>query len=283
MTRVYELCRILSLDVVLGAVLSGAMVAHVVGVDMPWVWWWALPLSVWVIYTTDHLLDAYRLKDKAHTPRHLFHHRYFVPLAVLWGIGLLLCLTVIPYFAPGWLWKFGMVMGVLVLIHLGLVTLIGARVSMVFTKEFGVGMIYSVGVWGGPMAKAWPVGPEIWIGLGQFTLLALINLLVFSTYEYEIDKLDGHTSFVRAIGKSRAIQLMYVMGITILVAGVGVSIQYPEPRIWEMEGTLLAMLAILFGVIALPDYFGASERYRSWADAIFLLPGWIVLMDLFFH
>lgn len=248
------------------------MVAQLVGQPMPWVWWLALPLSVWVIYTTDHLLDAYRLQARASTPRHRFHHRHFRPIALLWGLGLLSCLSWIPWLAPPRLLWFGLGMGGLVLLHLGLVFLVKDRTSLLLIKELGVGGIYAAGVWGGPLVlhpEHWPPGVGAWFG--QFFLLAMINLLAFSMYEHDIDERDGHTSFVRAIGLGRTRRLILGLGLGVLALGAwrgGVGAQAAG-----VQGVYALMLGVLWLVSFQPHWFAPGERYRIWGDAVFFLPG----------
>ena len=269
---IYRYVRILSLDVVGGALASGAMVVRLVGEPMPWMWWVALPLSVWVIYTTDHLLDAYRLKGRASTLRHRFHHMHFRAIGLIWALGLLSCLSWIPWLAPLRLLWFGLGMGGLVLLHLALVFWVKDRISLLLIKELGVGGIYSLGVWGGPLLlhpAQWPPGIG-WL-FGQFFLLAMINLLLFSMYEYEIDERDGHTSFVRAIGRGGTRKL--ILGLGCLVMLFGVLAQSEAPWRWAVQGVMLAMLLVLWLVSFVPQWFAPRERYRIWGDVVFLFPG----------
>ena len=85
---------ILSIDVVIGSVLCGAFVIQVLDMEPGFAWWIVLPISVWIIYTLDHMIDGYRLKENAHTYRHYFHFKYIKPLAyvilVLSAINLIL-------------------------------------------------------------------------------------------------------------------------------------------------------------------------------------------------
>jgi 4-hydroxybenzoate polyprenyltransferase len=274
----YAIFRNLSVDVALGGIASGAMVVWMLDANMPWIWWVALPMAVWVIYTTDHLLDAYRLKEKAHTPRHLFHHKYFKPIRVVWVLGMVSCLTWVVYFSPKELIFLGFGMGGLVILHLGLVWLIGNRVSWMFHKELGVGLIYTLGVWGGPMV----LSPEkvdivVWLFFIQFLLMALINLLVFSQYEAQTDEKDGQTSFVLAIGPQRTrflvtalLALSFVIGLYLFRTGIS----YRYAVVQAMYGCMLVILAF---VAFVPSLFGPRERYRAWADGAFIIPALVWL------
>lgn len=274
--------RMLSLDVVLGALASGSMVVYLLEVRMPVLWWWVLPISVWVIYTADHLMDAYRLKAGAHTDRHLYHNHHFRAIGIVWGLLLLSCLTWIPWQLPASITRLGWAMGGIVLIHLALVSLIGNRVSWFFHKELGVAGVYAAGVWGGPVS-VWgqvPGMPERLLFV-QFLLLALFNLLLFSLYEIQTDELDGHTSFVRAIGQRSTRVLLAGIGFMILMAGgISTSLSGGDFRIVTVQGLYALMLLVLLASAYFPAYFGQHERYRAWGDVVFIFPGMVGMMSL---
>ncbi|MEM7658016.1 MAG: hypothetical protein AAF399_17960 [Bacteroidota bacterium] len=278
--HLYRTGQLLSVDVALGALAGGSLAAWWTRQEMPILWWMALPVSVWVIYTLDHLLDAYRLKDQAHTDRHLFHHQHFRAIAAAWTLAFLTCVLVFPWWLPLPMIWFALGMGGLVLIHLGLVKLIGDRISHFFHKEIGVAVIYTAGVWGGPLSLMTSgISVEIWLLLLQYFLLALINLLIFSTYEHDIDEIDGHTSFVRAIGTGGAQKL--IGGIVVMVVGIGIAFLWNSPRLTDavlMQVILMSMLALLTWVAFAPGLFQTHERYRLWGDLVFLIPGVIWLI-----
>lgn len=280
MRRILDILRILSIDVVVGTWASGSMVIWWLDCDMPLAWWIALPLSVWVIYTADHLLDAYRLQDRAHTARHLFHHEHFQIIGIIWLLGLVTCVALIPWFLTKEILYFGFFMGLLVLGHLGLVSLIGNRISWLFHKELGVGFIYASGIWGAPILICQGgFDPEILFSFVQFLLLALINLLIFSAYEWDTDELDGHTSFVRAIGLQNTRRL--IAGMIFVIIGLGIGLITSRPitsEILTLQGTYLLMLFVLFLISFFPTWFSEQERYRLWGDAVFIFPAWLYLI-----
>ena len=271
--------NLLSLDVAAGAIACGSMVVCLLGVHMPSAWWLALPLSVWVIYTADHLMDAYRLKDKAHTARHLFHHQHFRFISLVAAIALLFCLGWVPFHLPVRMVYFGLAMGAGVLIHLGLVSWIGDRISPFFHKELGVGLIYTAGVWGGPLSLAGDISAGIWFACAQFFLLVMFNLFLFSLYEIRSDEIDGHTSFVRAIGASAARKALLGLGSGIVGLGILALKGAGDTQILlAVQGVYAVMLAVLLAIAFLPHYFGRRARYRYWGDAIFILPILVWLM-----
>ena len=268
----YTPIQILSIDVVLGALLTGNMGAKLLEIDMPWSWWVVFPVSIWVFYTGDHLLDAYRLGSKAHTLRHQFHFRYF---SILCGVvlGLLLLVGVVSFFAPSPLLRLGFFLGCLGIVHLGLSFVLQNTISKWLQKELGVALIYTLGVWGGP-AMLYPDNlpiPYLVIAC-QFFFLALINLLLFSLYEIETDTLDGHTSFVRAIGKESAKR--WVMGISFAICLLTF---WLIPRIWPdykwlfSQGISLGIGTIFLFILFFPNWFKEKNRYRFWGDGAFLM------------
>ncbi len=272
--------RHLSIDVVLGALASGSMIVWLLSKPMPWIWWLALPMAVWVIYTSDHLMDAWRLKDRAHTPRHLFHHQYFWPIAIVWLVLLVSCVSWVAMLVPSEMLYLGFAMGGVVLLHLALVSLIGSKVSWLLHKELGVGLIYALGVWGGPfvMYEELRLLAPLLLFV-QFFLLCMINLLFFSLYEKETDQWDGHTSVVLAIGKKRTLHIILFLAVCVLGIGAGVLWdQEFESSYLVIEGIYVLMLSLLLAICYKPSFFGKKERYRYFGDGAFLLP---VLVWLF--
>lgn len=272
--KAYSYLQLLSIDVILGALLSGMMAARLLAVQMPAYWYWVLPLSVWVIYTTDHLMDARRLKENAHTPRHLFHYRYFKQIGLVWGLGILLCTLYVPWIISAKILYFGLGMGALVLVHLGLVYLIGDRIAWFIHKELGVGAIYAAGVWGAPLVLTeGPIASWMLCAAAQFFLLALLNLLIFSFYERETDALDQHTSFVRALGEKRTRQLIVLLGISIVLLGLWGGFEAAVPPFYVIVQLIYSlMLALLLWVFFDERRFRFAERYRLWGDGVFLFP-----------
>ena len=276
--RGYAFLRLLSLDVVAGAVGSGIMVSRFVRADMTWPFYLVLGLSVWLIYTLDHLLDAYRLRENASTPRHQFHFKYLRLLSLVWLLAAIGTAFLAVWQLPPEGILFGLAMGGLTILHLLIVKLVGDKTSPFLIKEFGVAFIYSAGVWGIPiLATGLWANPLVLLSFAQFLLLALTNLLEFSWFEVESDTQDGQTSFVRALGKGRSRRVILIMlGLTGLV--IFLTTALAEPHTGEAWLTYrvalvhLLMSTLLAALILFPRYFQFHERYRSFGDGAFLIP-----------
>jgi hypothetical protein len=71
--------NILSLDVVAGAVAGALFFGEILQVQLSFSVLTALGLTVWIIYTLDHLRDAKQILNVASTDRHRFHQEHFKP------------------------------------------------------------------------------------------------------------------------------------------------------------------------------------------------------------
>ena len=267
-----RLIQILSLDVVLGACVSTVFVAQFVAAPISFASLVALAICVWLIYTADHLLDAYRLGKKvAHTARHRYHQTRFRAIAVAWGVVALLGVGVLFFLTPR-------------LIYYGLLLTAGVGVYFALTqyttwtqwlpKEFITALLYTTGVFLPSLAVY--ESPLYW-NLGvlffQYFFLALGNLLLFSWFETDIDQQDGHESFARRVGRP----LTYNM-VLLCLAAVVASTVLMLILITTSSTSLAAQLTVLtMGLVLLviawrPDYFRPDHRYRWLGDGIFLLP-----------
>lgn len=255
----------------LGALVNGLFAAKIVGATMPIAWYWVLPAATWCVYTLDHLLDAHRIGAQAHTGRHRYHYQHAQTLWVALTVVSVTCLW--AFWLPTRVIVFGIVVCVCVGLHLALVKWVGNRISKLLAKEVGVGLVYVAGVWGAPILLA-PASLTLVQGLlpAQFLALALINLLIFSSYEQLTDTRDGHTSFVQAIGTRATQRIILGLGVFVLMTSavqfyIGID---NVPRIFLAAYPL--MLALLWWISFDTRRFRPHERYRVVGDGVFLLP-----------
>ena len=266
------LIQILSLDVVLGAGVSTVFVAKFLVAPIPYSSLLALCVCVWLIYTADHLLDAYALgRSVAHTARHRYHQTRFKTIALAWGAVALLGIGIL-FYLPGKLILYGSALAALVLLYAVLLKYTTLRTW--FPKEFATALFYTTGVFlpaitthGAPLP--WSASVLFF----QYLFLALANLLLFSWYEADIDRQDGHPSFVLSAGQPLTRVLIYgclaAVGVSsVVLLGAVATTQVTA----VMQGTLLIMTLILLALTLWPAYFRQHERYRLLGDGIFVLP-----------
>jgi hypothetical protein len=278
----YEIARLLSIDVALAALGGGVMAVRVIGTSPRSAFFLLLPLSVWVVYTLDHLLDAQRMGSNAPTPRHRFHftHRWWLSITVAMIavfcdiVGLVELSWSGVYFGIGIASLFG--------VHELLVKFAGDRASPLLMKEIGVAVIFTAGTWGLPLVLHLQLGrridPAAVILMLQYLLLAIVNLIEFSIYEHKLDTRGGQTSFVRGIGRARARWIAQILlGVQPLLAVVTV-IFHPSAVVWTAQVIDLTMAVGLASILLFPRFFARTERYRMVGDGVFVLPllMWVV-------
>jgi len=270
----YAAVRLLSLDVSFGALAGGAMVARFLSQAMHPSWYVVLPLAVWVVYTWDHLLDAHRMGNRASTIRHRFHATHFRSLFGATVLGAAVATLLAARFLGTTGVLFGIGMAGFAFGHFVFIRFVGRRTSPFLVKELGVGLVYSFGIWGLPLLNSSTSTSTVvvWIAAGQFLLLAFANLIEFSIFERDIDKADGHTSWVLALGTRRSIRVVWAVLVSAVLLGVGVLFTYGGAPLWRLQLTYLAMTLILSALLLRHDWFARQERYRAWGDGAFLLP-----------
>ena len=267
-----SLIQVLSLDVVLGACVGTVFVAKFLVVPIPFASLLALGLCVWLIYTADHLRDAYQLKRRvAHTARHRYHQTRFKAIAVAWTLVALLGLIVL-FFLPLRLIYYGV--GLVVAVAIYFVLTQRTSLARWLPKEFMTALLYTTGIFLPSLAAyAEPLYWNIGILFFQYFFLALANLLLFSWFEVEIDKQDRYESFALSVGRllthNIVLLCLSAVVITSLFMLLVVSTSFAS---LVAQGTILLMGLVLLLIALRPTYFQHHQRYRFLGDGIFLLP-----------
>lgn len=275
MTLILKYIRFLSLDVALGGVLLSIAVARYIGVVMPASVPLCLGIAIWVIYTIDHLIDAFKSEEEPSIERHMFHKKYSRLLitalvtVVAGGIYQVLSLPTITFF-------YGMALLLAVLFYFVVIYFF----RRFYLKEFFVAMVYALGIFVGPLSLT---GGVVTYALAmvfvQVFLLALINLVLFSLFEIEQDKADKNASIVLKMGPEKTQQMLKILFALLLTVQVFVLVDI-EGHLYESAFQLMfvAMTGVLFALQHWPGYFSENERYRLLGDGIFFLPAiWLLL------
>jgi hypothetical protein len=256
----YRTLNFLSLDVVAGAICSALFFAKLHHTPVVPNGTLILALAVWIIYSADHLLDAARMQGKASTGRHLFHQRYF-HIILIGVIVAALVETILITYLPKFVVIRGVVAGAVIVGYLL------AQKQLYPIKELIAAMLYCVGV----------LIPLVELNTGipalitfQFFCVVLMNLLLFSWFDFDRDVRQKTLSAVAIIGRSRSrwaiVALFSVVSVIALYAG------FQRPAL-----TVLAMGALHLVIMAFDRFFQSRERYRAVADGLFLLPALYVL------
>jgi 4-hydroxybenzoate polyprenyltransferase len=260
--RFYRRCNLLSLDVAAGAVICALYFSKLVALSPRVQGMLALGFSVWVIYTVDRLLDVRRMTNAAASERHQFHQQYQKPLWVFSILTALAAVSLVYFLRPQVL-----VGGIILSLAAGLYLIFQKYLKL---KEFFVAGIYTAGVL---LPSITVVSNKFsyveYLLIAQLFMVALTNLLIFSWFEHDADKQDGHISFPIRFGKSITEKWLVMLSvINFLIAG------------WLITQTGVALPSILFismtmvllAVYLFPVYFQVNVRYRLLGDAVFFIP-----------
>jgi 4-hydroxybenzoate polyprenyltransferase len=228
----------------------------------------SLGLTVWIIYTADHLLDAKKLKQDASTERHRFHQQHFKSLLVLLAVTALIDLTQI-YFIRSIVFIDGLVLAFLV----GIYFLVQQRIG--FLKELLGTLLYTGGVLLIPLSVGNQFPSSIILLILQFGITAWINLLLFSWIDKPRDEKDKHHSFATTFGLMVTQRILLFLFTVVAVLAI---IQLLMFSFYTMATLILTLMTTFLLLIFLKkDYFEKNDRYRLLGDAVFLLPTLYIL------
>jgi len=268
MTKVLQLYRflnLLSLDVVAGAIICAAFFARLFTVAIRSQGLVALGLTVWIIYTADHLLDARKLKREASTERHRFHQKNFAMLASLVVIAAVIDASQLAFIRRPVLLS-GMLLTMIIVVYF-----VGQR-YLKYLKEFFAAILYSGGVLLLPLSlREQPLTTVYALMVLQFFVIALINLLLFSLFDHRQDERDARQSFATFFGAEvtkKLLVILFVMNVAFFIALLmlgGKVLLFPTLL-------LAAMNALLFVIMVRRTYFSIHDRYRLLGDAVFMIP-----------
>lgn len=264
--RFYRRLNILSIDVAVGAMVGNWFIASVSGGGYDLFHGLALGLSVWLIYSFDHLFDAQSLHKKASTPRHLFHQVHKKNIAIIWLVILPLALYFIlqlPY--PMFLW--GGAIGMLVGFYFLFITKLKHHAG--FWKEVMIAILYVAGISLSTFVQPQiATVPFVWL-CTQYFLVALINLLIFSDADKTKDKMDGHNSAALALSEGRLRKLIYLLFClsTLFIGWAAYRL-----GLFLESSIMFLMLTALYLIYRNQEWFYRYDRYRWIGDGIFFLP-----------
>lgn len=257
--KAYRYLNILSIDVALGSLCCALFFAKLLRVHILPYGLISLGLTVWIIYTADHLLDASRIVTRASTKRHLFHQKYFnsIRKALVLAISLN---SLLLFFIR----ERVLIGGIVLVIGIGMYLL--AQRYFKFLKEFLIAVFYTIGILL-PSIMITDFLPQNipWVVIIQFAIAALINLLLFSWFDYSRDKRDSTTSFATIVGTTTTCRCIVIL-FTVNVALNTIS------TFLIASNLIIAMSLILLLLLMGSNYFCKEERFRLIGDAVFFLP-----------
>lgn len=240
---------------------------------------WATPivlaLVVFIIYTTDRLLDVRKHRANSAsqplTARHRFHRMH---ADVLWRVvaGAAAVVSILLFFLPGSVVKFGLLLGGICVAYVGLVFRLPARHPALLLKEPLVAVLYAAGIWGSVWVQRPSVSTIEMVQGAMFAGIAFQNLLLFAVMEqYEM---PGQILFslATAWGVERCGLILRWSTVLIVLTGFAICFLTTD-RFAQRSGLMLSLMSVtLYGIQRYPAYFLKNERYRWLGDGVFWMP-----------
>jgi 4-hydroxybenzoate polyprenyltransferase len=268
--QIYRTINILSLDVSAGAVICALFFAKILRVQILPYGLATLALTVWIIYTIDHLRDARGIGNHASSDRHSFHQHHFRKLLIALIIGIVIDGLLI-LFIRRQVFIYGVALGGIV----GLYLIVQRK--LYFMKEVFVALLFTLGVLLPSIAVT-----TLFITTYHkllfllFFLTALLNLLIFSWFDSEKDVKDRLRSFVTLFGQKFTAAWIYFLFVVFAIVSVFIGFSYDKRS--EII-VFVAMGLVLLTIFVKADVFRNQEAFRLLGDAIFYLPLFYLLWD----
>ncbi|AXR64473.1 LA_0991 family prenyltransferase-like protein [Leptospira mayottensis] len=264
--RIFYYWNVLSIDIICGAVASAWFASSTLNTNMKTAFWLLLPTAVWVIYSSDHLIDGWKLKEKSANQRHKFHYKNRILLSVITGFMGILCFACGILFLREWVVIVALIIGVFVILH---VLFSYLQVSY-FWKECSVSILYTAGIWFGPILSTTKTQSEIWLPCCLFFLTALCNSFVNSYMEREVDQKENAESILKQISPGNLRKFVFVlasigMGLNLFWIGKNHGSIFPE-FFYLSSGYWIPVNILIF-----ENSFQKSQIYRILGEGYFIL------------
>ena len=237
-----------------------------------------LGLVVWLVYTADRLLDAYRMKDAAlSAPRHRFARRFMRPLMVLCGVSLAAAIYLVLFKLQAVLIYHGLVISMMVVLYFVLRLSPKTDLQLLLPKEVFCGVVFALG-------STYPVHalPNNFLAgvltaeLALFALLCSLNCIAISVWEWREDQAnDDGASIVQNWPGIRRNYVKYAFLLAAVATWLGLR---GLPDFFAPVLISVALSAVLLGAIGLAEGVLSKDLRRVLADVVLLSPLLVVPM-----
>lgn len=224
-----------------------------------------LSSTVWIIYTSDRMLDLFR-NPQVSTTRHVFQHtNRKASLMVLVGLIAINFLLILINKPMKLIWG-GMVVSAFMLAYLFIKQGLSFRKKSFLFKEIFIAGGYSMGIMLLPFSNS-DTWPKDWsLLMGYIFLVAMINVFVIGSFEKKEDLLLGEKSLIHIIPTRWLITLCVCVAIIAVL----------------LSTTLISFHIVILALIPLPillllplffrENFLRHNYYRLWEDGMLMLP-----------
>lgn len=254
-SKLINIIRLLSFDIISGALAGIYYFSNLFGVKSPLFWYITMAVSVWIIYTIDHILDS--IKNKRPT----FHYQNKIKLLIITLLLSIINLFIIYYYYPSKLIISSLIPCVLLVFYMLLIHYFRYKAI----KELLISIIYTLAIAYFPLYKTdFKMEHHQYLSFASYFLLVLTNVFTFSYY-----------NSTRIIQKRR--RKSYVLISTILVLGINIFGIVTQAYSIQYFICQIIMALVIYSCIFLNSSNFIRENYGIIADLVFSIP------LLFFH
>ena len=263
--RVKKIVNNLSLSFTVSSSLCAFVVSKTLIIPLSWAHYIILSLSVWLIYTLDHVVDSSK-PGSQEIERYEFHKRYFSQLRIAMLLVALVILCSL-FFLP----LNTLLAGLLVLIIcIGYMVLIRKIDTIRRKKEKFAALCITMGVVGMVVLPSFPSFKLVYLFVFLcFYILCLQNLYLFSFFERVNDKMLGFGTEVSLWTKEEFDNRMKSLFVLAFIFNLFL-LQFGQ-RFLSLFLVFMLMELVLFILWTRSQDFQANERYRFMGDAIFFI------------
>jgi 4-hydroxybenzoate polyprenyltransferase len=278
--NMYSMLRHASIDILAGVACMYLFAIRILDVSLQLPILFTLVLSTWVIYTIDHILDAYKLRESIIKERYTWHRKNLKVLIWLIAVSCILILLSVLFLLSPDITLFGVLAGVLVIIYFLLQGGHNVIDNRYIYKEVWIGVVYMVCVCGIPILQAGKnVGSEHYLIFLNLYLLVQTNVFLYSWYESNIDIKEGLQTLATKFGKKACGDLITLFLLLSLMASLTILVWQGPEKLFFWPVIIMLSMNLMLGVIRFsPGYFNKNDRYGKYADLVFVFP---VVMLLF--
>ncbi|HSI76840.1 MAG TPA: hypothetical protein VK957_13140 [Lunatimonas sp.] len=272
----YRILHYLSIDVALGACAGMYFFSRLLGAPISGIAYIILALSVWVIYTFDHLLDAQFSPGKLESPRHLFHRDNFIVLVILEVLVIGVVLGLAWVFLPSKaIFLTGAFLAVLILGGMLLTQKFKERLGPL--KETIIAFLYVAGLLLLPLMQVFErLTSWKWVYyMTAYLLLAWFNLVYLSLLDQQSDQQAGQKSLVTTLGFDKTHRLLFWFGLGGILYII--SLFFLLPSAYHIF-TLIVVVMFLWHVRFFLEGNVTGEKTRRKLEIAFFLPGVLILL-----
>ncbi len=231
-----------------------------------------LTLTVWIIYTADHVVDGFIRKADSLTLRHYLHHRYHRLLIAGIVVSTLVVLAIAFTSLDSRIRNFGIGLSSVLLAYFFINRWIAHKFSFNLPlKELGIAAVVALCFAYMPLVQS-----SYSDGLGDHLLILSFgginasNLFIFSTYDYQLDQKNKLSSIGQLLSPNQLKVLSLITTALSFVVLVYATYLMDAPI--SLVFVLYLMILQLLIIQLFSRYFKEAERFRFWGDLIYLYP-----------